>query len=283
MAPIIKPIGLINGHYECRSFDETIPILTDVLALEVVERRDKEMVVKHPNTDWRLIVHENGPDTPDKPVRNHYGVRVATNQEVERANEFLLSKKKELRIKIIRPKEHHNAFSVHFYEPGGNFWEIESYENAFKAGMERTAAPHWKNSLPESKFPGKGYVPQALTHGTIENEDLESCRPFYRDVLGFEIVQLWKTSFYAKHPSTPWYIVCLNVPKENRNYLTRYQRYTLAVESADAVQNAHRELSERADEFGIREVEDVEEDSGNASFLFNDRNRNWWEITSRMQ
>ncbi len=35
---MIKPIGLISGHYECRSFDETIPILTDVLALEVARR-----------------------------------------------------------------------------------------------------------------------------------------------------------------------------------------------------------------------------------------------------
>ncbi len=278
MSSIVKPVGLINGHYECRSFDETIPILTDVLALEVVERREKEMVVKHPNTDWRLIVHENGRDTPDKPVRNHYGVRVATNQEVERANEFLLSKKKELRIKIIKPKEHHNGFSVHFYEPGGNFWEIESYENAVKAGMGQTTAPHWETPLPEERFPGKGYVPQALTHGTIENEDLESCRPFYRDVLGFEIVQLWETSFYVKHPSTPWYVVCLNVPKENRNYLTRYQRYTLAVESSDAVHTTHRELTQKAGEIGITELEDVKEDSENTRFLFSDRNKNWWEI-----
>lgn len=32
---MLKPVGLIRGHYECRSFVETLPILTDILSLEV--------------------------------------------------------------------------------------------------------------------------------------------------------------------------------------------------------------------------------------------------------
>ena len=43
---MLKPVGLINGHYECRSLDETLPIFTDLLALTVVERKEKEAVVK---------------------------------------------------------------------------------------------------------------------------------------------------------------------------------------------------------------------------------------------
>ena len=33
---MIKPIGLTEGHYECRSLDETLPIFTDLLAAEIV-------------------------------------------------------------------------------------------------------------------------------------------------------------------------------------------------------------------------------------------------------
>ena len=33
---MLNPTGLIHGHYECRSFNQTIPILNDILALEVV-------------------------------------------------------------------------------------------------------------------------------------------------------------------------------------------------------------------------------------------------------
>ena len=120
---MMRTAGLIAGHYECRLFDETIPILTDILALEVMTNSNSEMILRHPNTPWRLIAHQGGPNAPDKPLRNHYGVRVANNAEVDRAFDYLEAKKKEYRIKIIKPREYHNAYSVHFYEPGGNFWE----------------------------------------------------------------------------------------------------------------------------------------------------------------
>ena len=86
---MLNPTGLIRGHYECRSFDQTLPILSDLLALEVVGENSSEKTLKHPNTDWRLVIHENGPDAPIKPMRNHYGVRVTNNAEVDRATEYL--------------------------------------------------------------------------------------------------------------------------------------------------------------------------------------------------
>ena len=187
---MLNPTGLIRGHYECRSFDQTIPILSDLLALEVVERTAAK-TLKHPNTDWRLVIHANGPDAPIKPMRNHYGVRVTNNAEVDRATEYLERKKEEFGIKIIKPRGNHNAYSVHFYEPGGNYWEIESYEHAVETGMGKTTNPHWTQPFPTEKFSGKGYVPQALTHGTLENEDLEASERFYREVLGLEVVKLW--------------------------------------------------------------------------------------------
>src|SRR5215475_9407378 len=187
---MLTPTGLIRGHYECRSFDHTLQILSDLLALEVVDENRREKTLKHPNTDWRLVIHENGPDAPIKPMRNHYGVRVTNNAEVDRATEYLEQKKEEFGIKIIKPRGNHNAYSVHFYEPGGNYWEIESYEHAVEMSMGKTTNPHWIQPLPAEKFSGKGYVPQALTHGTLENEDLEASERFYREVLGLEVVKL---------------------------------------------------------------------------------------------
>ena len=143
------------------------------------KENNSEKTLKHPNTDWRLVIHANGPDAPIKPMRNHYGVRVTNNAEVDRATEYLERKKEEFGIKIIKPRGNHNAYSVHFYEPGGNYWEIESYEHAVETGMGKTTTPHWNHPLPTEKFSGKGYVPQALTHGTLENEDLEAFRPRY--------------------------------------------------------------------------------------------------------
>ena len=41
---VLHPTGLVHGHGECRYLDESIPVLTQVLALEVVDRRDHELL-----------------------------------------------------------------------------------------------------------------------------------------------------------------------------------------------------------------------------------------------
>ena len=277
---MLKPTGLISGHYECRSFDESLPILKEFLALEVVGAQDGARILKHPNTDWRIVLHANGADAPIKSMRNHYGVRVSTNVEVDRATEYLEQKKDQFGIKIIKPRENHNAYSVHFYEPGGNYWEIESYEHAVEHGMGKTTNPHWTKTISEQEFPGRGYIPQALTHGTLENDDLAASEQFYRETLGLEIVKLWPSSCYVKHPDTPWYVVCIKAQNANRPRLSRYQRFTISVESRAAVHDAHREFTANRDNWKLRTLEEVCEANDAASFLFADLNGNWWEISS---
>ena len=50
----------------------------------------------------------------------------------------------------------HLAHSVHFVEPGGNTWEIESYEMAVKAAWARMSASPWTTPLAAERFGGKG-------------------------------------------------------------------------------------------------------------------------------
>ena len=278
---MIKPIALANGHYECRSLKQTVPILTDVLALEVVDEKAGEVTLKHPNTDWLLIFHEGGRNSPDKPLRNHNGVRVATNAEIEKADAYLEKMKEQYQIEIMKPRNHHFARSVHFFEPGGNWWEIESYELAVKAGMGENVLPHWKSLLAEEKFPGRGYVPQALSHGTMECYDLDRSRQFYREVLGLDVVAPSPSAkpHYVKHPATPWYIVSLQVPASEKKILGRNQRFTLALESARAVEDAHRWLKESGKEAGITGLTEVFDGGGSVFFMLSDPDSNWWEIT----
>ena len=282
---MLKPVALINGHYECRSLKQTLPILTDLLALEVVDERNGEVTVKHPNTDWQLIIHEGGPNAPDKPLRNHYGLRVATNAEIEKADAYLERKKDEFKIEIMKPRNYHLARSVHFFEPGGNWWEIESYELAVKAGLGATVLPHWQTLLPEEKFPGRGYVPQALTHGTIESNDLDVSRRFYREVLGLDVVSPSPSvkPHYLKHPATPWYIVSLQVSQSEKKILGPRQRFALALESVAAVTAAHRWFREFGKEVGITGLTEPEDKDGAVSFMLSDPDKNWWEITSLLQ
>ena len=190
---------------------------TEILAFEKVGEGSNNVIMKHPNTGWLLVVHEGGPNAPDKPRLNHYGVRVATNREVDNAREFLLAKQSEYGlVEVDKLQNRHLAHSVHFIEPGGNTWEIESYEMAVKAGLGANVATPWTTPLPSERFGGKGFIPQALTHGTITCLNLEASRRFYQEVLGLEVVSPSRSvpSRYIKHPATPWYIVSLEKPAD---------------------------------------------------------------------
>lgn len=271
---MLKPIGLTHGHYECRRLDETLPVLTELCAMKVIERSDGEAVLQHPNTPWNLVVHEGGPDAPEKPHNNHYGLRVAHEHEIDAAWRYLEANKDRYGLqRVARPQSAHFARSVYFSEPGGNTLEIEYYAPQAAAEGRSIAAPHWPRPLEERDFPGRGYLPQALTHGTLECDDKDASTAFYRDVLGLEIAGGGRISVYIKHPSTPWYIVVL--PMKRRRPLAPVNRFTLKLPSPEAVKAAHRELTALRSITGLHEVR---ERNGEASFLFSDLDRNWWEV-----
>jgi catechol 2,3-dioxygenase-like lactoylglutathione lyase family enzyme len=279
--PAVESLGIVKGHYECNFLDETVPVLSQLLALEVVDRGDKEVTMKHPNTDWLLVVHESGLEVPDKPFRNHYGVRVTDNAEVDRAHEYLVAKKDELRLKkVVMRNERTGSYSVFFVEPGGNYWEIESYQHRHEAGLPYDVSYPWTKPLTEEHFPGRGYIPQALTHGTIECNNWESSVRFYKEGLGMDVVTHVVTPkpHNIKHPANPWYVVSLEVPERSRKYLGLLQRFTIAVASEGKLMEARQALAAQREEFAITEIGEIQIGAGGQSFLLCDLNRNWWEI-----
>ena len=276
---MLKTIGLIEGHYECRSLDETLPVFTDLLAMEIVERKAGQATIKHPNTDWRLIVHEGGPGAPEKTFDNHYGFRVATHTEVEAAWEYVEAHKDKYRLsKITKPQSAHFAYSIYFHEPGGNHLEIEYYNPGGALHGRAHTAGHWDNTLTSERFPGRGYVPQAFTHGTLQCDDVERSRRFYVEVLGLEIAAGFNTAQYIKHPAAPWYLVVLQ--RSPRQYLAPVNRFTLQLGSAAEVEQAHREFVSHKNSLGLNEITDIDRADGTVNFIFSDPDKNWWELTA---
>ena len=279
--PAVDSLGITKGHYECKFLEKTVPVLSELLALEVVGRRETEVTMKHPNTDWLLVVHESGPGAPDKPFRNHYGVRVTDNAEVDRAYDYLMRKKEQLGLKkVVMRNERSGSYSVFFVEPGGNYWEIESYQHRHEAGLPYDVSYPWATPLAREKFPGRGYIPQAFTHGTIECNNWEASVKFYTEGLGMEVTSHIATPkpHNIKHPSKPWYVVSLEVPERSRKYLGLLQRFTIATESAAKLRQARAALEKRRSEFGIHKLTAIENNLDSESFLICDLNRNWWEI-----
>jgi catechol 2,3-dioxygenase-like lactoylglutathione lyase family enzyme len=277
---MIKPAGLIAGHYECRALDETLPVLTDLLAMQVVERRSDQARLKHPNTAWQLIVHEGGADAPEKTFDNHYGFRVASHVDVDAAWQYIDAHKEKYRItKLTKPQKAHFAYSIYFHEPGGNHLEIEYYNPGGALHGRNHTAGHWQQPLTAEQFPGRGYLPQALTHGTLQCDNLAKTKEFLIDTLGLEHVGgMSDRTIYVKHSATPWYIVML--PRSPRQYLGPANRFTLQLESADAVEHAHRDFTANRQNLGLTGIDVLQTTDGRRNFLFSDLDKNWWELTS---
>jgi|SRR5687767_10822863 len=78
--------------------------------------------------------------------------------------------------KVVMRNERSGSYSVFFVEPGGNYWEIESYQHRHEAGLADDVSYPWTKPLTDDQFPGRGYIPQAFTHGTIECTERSSRR-----------------------------------------------------------------------------------------------------------
>jgi len=282
---MIRPNAFTNAHMECCLLKETVPVLTDLLAFEVLSTSAREATLKHPNSDWLLTVHEGGSSAPVKQMLNHYGVRVEKKHEVDAAYEYLIAHQKEYGIEQIgKPDISHGSYSLYFLEPGTNGWEIECFEDVLRkpeVGATRLGgvrSPHWDTPLSPDRFPGRGYVPQAFTHGTLASDDLEVSKRFYTEVLGLELFRAYEKVVYIKYPRYKSYIVSL--AREGKKNFSPNFRFTVSLESQDAVTNAHRWLMESGQEFGTREVGEIQSQGNGSSFLIRDPDRNCWEISS---
>jgi catechol 2,3-dioxygenase-like lactoylglutathione lyase family enzyme len=281
---MIHTTGLSATHMECRNLQESLTVMTELLAFEKISEKPGEATLKHPNTHWLLVVHEAGPDAPPKPMHNHWGVRVVNPEEVDRAYDYLVAHKAQYKLGAIgKPTWSHGSYSCYFVEPGTNGWEIECYEafNRKQSTAEKFGAvkmAHWDDLLPEEKFPGRGYVPQGFTHGTLVATDLEVSKNFYTNVLNLDVHRFSDNVLYVKHPKTKTFVVCAlrqNAPMFSPNF-----RNTLTVASKDAVKAAHRRFNEAGKELGVSELFELKETDTSASFCFRDPGTNCWEITA---
>ncbi|HEY6368026.1 MAG TPA: VOC family protein, partial [Candidatus Binatia bacterium] len=237
---------------------------------------------KHPNTGWSMVLHAAGPNAKDKPLMNHYGWRVSGREEVDRAQEYLKKVKDEYHLpRVGRPSLLHIAYSFYFGEPGGNSLELEYYEpDAVKASV--VYGPHWERPYAAERFAGRGYVCQGLSHGTLECDEgeKESYRRFIAEWLGLDLVPLPPELpvIYLKDAFNPWYVVV--VPQKIRRYLNENSRFTLEVDSPDAVRQAHQEFARAGEDARITYLGKLTEESGRSYFFLSDPAKNWWEVSA---
>lgn len=282
---MIHPVALSEAHLECREIEGTVRALTELLAFEKVSISKEVATLRHPNTPWLLVLHESGKDAADKPAAHHTGVRVEHMSEVDAAWGYLNEHKNEYSLYGLRaPEWNHGSYSLHFREPGGNDWEIECYEAVLRKeqGGQRLGgvrSHHWDTPLESERFASRGFVPQAFTHGTLHTDSAPACERFLSQVLGLDTHQAYTHVIYTKHPSTKHFIVCLE--GGHRNQESDNFRFTLKLESPEAVADAHRSLNTSGKNLGVLAVSEVSHDGSGSSFVLRDPDNNCWEIASR--
>jgi len=281
---MVHPLALAATHMECRNLRDSMAVMTELLAFQAILEKPTEATLKHPNSPWVLVLHEARPDAPAKPMHNHWGVRVRTTEEVDNAFAYLTAHKQQYKLGAIgKPTWSHGSYSCYFVEPGTNGWEIECYEDFARkeAAAQKFGGvkkPHWEDVYLEEHFPGRGYVPQAFTHGTLVATDLDANRNFYTEILNLEVHRFSSHVIYVKHPSTKTYIVC--ALRENPKVFSANFRNTLHVASQNRVKEIYREFSQSGKQFGVSELFPLSEGDSGASFCFRDPGTNCWEIAS---
>jgi catechol 2,3-dioxygenase-like lactoylglutathione lyase family enzyme len=280
----IQPVALSTAHMEITSLEDSLPVLTDILGFQIASQGAGESTLRHPHSNWELAVHEGGEPYPDRPRHHHFGVRVEHKTEVDQAWTYLNAHRDEYKIGIIDPQiTRHGSYSVHFQEPGTNFWEIECYEDVLRkdSGGERLGgvrSRHWSEPIAEGAASSRGFAAQAFTHGTLGCTDAEVYGQFAAEVLGLEVHKAYANVRYFKHPAALHFLVALQVP-EVSGFSPNF-RFTLTLTDAQTVEQAHADLTRRRAELGITDFTTLTIDGDNASFLLRDMNGNWWELAA---
>jgi len=123
---------------------------------------------------------------------------------------------------------------------------------------------------------------EQFSHWTIDCGDIAATRRFLNEFLGVDVVRplpeaqyLWKGG--------PWSVVCVCIEDWDGKDQGPQNRFKLSVESAADVDHARDAALRYQNEYGIRQIDAIEERGGIRSFKLQDMNKVWWEITSLSQ
>ena len=132
--------GLHHNAYRCRDSEETRQFYEEFLGLEVVRHARPAMMLRLRSGMYVVCVCRRE-HLPEQHVLTHWGVYVASREEVERAHAEAHRLKDKYGIrKITKLKEQHGAYAFFLQDLDYNWWEIQHEPrtiDAFFAGGDR--------------------------------------------------------------------------------------------------------------------------------------------------
>lgn len=150
MKSIVQPMLLSHGTLMCRNLADSRRFYEEFLGLEVVRHAKPAMMLRLKSGMYVVCVCR-GEHLPEQHVLTHWGVNVATREEVERAHAEAHRLKARYGIrKITKLKDQHGAYAFYLQDLDYNWWEIQheprTIDAFFSAGDRFDMAVHATDS-----------------------------------------------------------------------------------------------------------------------------------------
>ena len=126
---VVKPYALTHGTVDVVSLKETRAFYEEFLGLEGVYHAPPNGMLFRLGMKFHVVCIEVGDNVAPASLFHHWGVDVATKEEVDLAWQKAHELKDKYKIKqILDPAEQHGVYSFYFEDMNHTWWEIEYYD-----------------------------------------------------------------------------------------------------------------------------------------------------------
>jgi catechol 2,3-dioxygenase-like lactoylglutathione lyase family enzyme len=124
---VVRPYVMSHGTMECYSLKESRKFYEEFLGLECVRHAKPAMVVRC-GLKFHIVAVEVGEAVHPVNLLNHWGMDVATKEQVDAAYENALKHKDKYKIRqVLKPVMQHGVYSFYMEDLDHNWWEIQHY------------------------------------------------------------------------------------------------------------------------------------------------------------
>lgn len=125
---VVKPYVLSHGTNDVYSLKETRPFYEEFLGLECVRHAKPGMLFRC-GMKFHVVCIEVGDKVQAKSLLHHWGLDVATREEVDAAHQKAHELKDKYKIRQILPIENqHGVYSFYMEDLNHTWWEIQHYD-----------------------------------------------------------------------------------------------------------------------------------------------------------
>ena len=136
-ASVVSPMLLSHGTLMCKDLAKSRRFYEEFLGLEVVRHARPAMMLRL-KTGMYVVAVCIGERVPDQHVLTHWGLNVATREEVDRAHAEAHRLREKYGIqKINKVLDRHGAYGFYFQDLDNNWWEIQYEPRAIDDFFDR--------------------------------------------------------------------------------------------------------------------------------------------------